>query len=113
MIHITINKRINKMNVEKIENDLTNTDFEEILNDMYEDVNICGYIYSQGRILREIDEIAFNEMKNNYEDSLNRDNEQWRCLECEKIYDNKEEAEKCCNDDNKDDDNDNYKYIVD
>lgn len=86
------------MNAEKVETILTNDEFEEILNDIYEDVNICGYIYSQGRILRAIDEIAFNEMKNNYEDSLNRDNEQWQCGKCEEIYDNEEEAEKCCND---------------
>ena len=34
-------------------------DFEDYLNDNYETVNICGYEYEQGTILRTMDETAF------------------------------------------------------
>jgi hypothetical protein len=33
--------------------------FEDMLNDSYEEVNICGYKYESGRALRLIDETAF------------------------------------------------------
>jgi len=33
--------------------------FEEMLNDSYESVSICGYNYDAGRALRLIDETAF------------------------------------------------------
>lgn len=33
--------------------------FEDMLNDCYEMVSICGYDYDQGRALRQLDPIAF------------------------------------------------------
>ena len=34
-------------------------DFEDYLNDSCETVNVCGYEYEQGSILRKIDPVAF------------------------------------------------------
>jgi len=44
----------------KIEHDITEDEYEEMLNDAYGDVDICGYKYSAGHALKEIDPIAFN-----------------------------------------------------
>jgi hypothetical protein len=35
-------------------------EFEEMLNDCYPEVEICGYSYESGRALKLIDETAFN-----------------------------------------------------
>lgn len=35
--------------------------FEQELNELYEDVNVCGYGYESGALLRSIDPIAFRE----------------------------------------------------
>lgn len=35
-------------------------EFEDYLNDVYDEVNICGLKYSAGTALKEIDPIAFN-----------------------------------------------------
>lgn len=44
--------------------------YEDILNDCYEAINICGYNYDAGRALKLIDKIAFDEGTCNYLDSL-------------------------------------------
>jgi hypothetical protein len=33
--------------------------YEELLNECYEPVNICGYEYDQGHALRQLDPVAF------------------------------------------------------
>ena len=35
-------------------------EYEEYLNDCYGTVNVCGITFDCGRILRELDNIAFN-----------------------------------------------------
>lgn len=77
------------MNARKYE--ISDDDFEEILNKMYHvEVSICGYEHQQGSLLRRIDEVSFNQEKSNYEDG------QYVCGECDSIYDSEEEAEECC-----------------
>lgn len=53
--------------------ELTDKEFEDVLNEMYPAVNICGMTYSAGYALRQIDEIAFNMAKSDYEDTLEDD----------------------------------------
>lgn len=48
-------------------------DFEEMLNENYEEVNVCGYSYSAGAALCKLDPVAFREEFNNWVDS--KDNE--------------------------------------
>jgi len=43
-----------------ITREYTDSEFEEYLDEIYGDVNICGIAYSSGRALKEIDPIAFN-----------------------------------------------------
>jgi hypothetical protein len=79
------------MNAELVE--LNEKEYENFLNEIYEDVNICEYNMSQGTILKKCDPIAFNTRLNNY----NASNKEWRCTECESIYDYEEDANECCN----------------
>jgi len=78
------------MNAEEIE--LTNEEYEDILNEIYEPVKICGIILSQGTILKKCDPIAFRCYLVNYTAS----NEKWKCGECGKEYNNKDDANECC-----------------
>lgn len=41
----------------------------DMLNDVYGSVEVAGYKYDTGNLLKEIDEIAFREAMNNYVDS--------------------------------------------
>ncbi len=77
------------MNISEVEKD--EEDFIESLNDIYGMINICGYEYEAGRILREIDPIAF-------QCGLSDQPLQYQCGECNKIYeeDDQDAAEECC-----------------
>ena len=44
----------------KVAGEWEDSEFEEYLNDAFGDVEVCGLKYPAGRVLREIDEIAFN-----------------------------------------------------
>ena len=81
---------VNKMNAEEIE--LTDEEFEDILNELHEPVNICGYTMHKGTILKECDPIAFYQKKLAYE-SINK---KWKCTECDNEFDNKDDADECC-----------------
>lgn len=40
--------------------------FEEILNEVYGEVTVCGYTYESGTLLRRIDPVAFDQMKKEF-----------------------------------------------
>ena len=65
---------------------------EDSLNDIYGEVEVCGMVFDSGRILKELDRIAF--------DQYISDSMQWyQCGVCDKIYrddDAEEEAKECC-----------------
>ena len=69
--------------------ELTEEEFEEILNETYGTVEICGQTRDAGTVLKEIDPTAFN-------CGMADEPEQWKCTECNSIYDSEEEAEECC-----------------
>lgn len=71
---------------------LDDKEFIDILNDIYPDVNICGFEMCQGNILYECDNIAFREAKNNYEDS----DSPWVCSQCDSEHNDQIEADNCC-----------------
>lgn len=56
--------------IENFEIDLNDDEFIDILDGIYGDVTICGYSYSAGRTLLEIDPIAFRCGKNDYENGM-------------------------------------------
>ena len=68
----------------------TDDEFEDYLNEIYGEVTIAGIKIDAGRILREMDPIAFDCAKNE------RDEFVWECEDCGEVYDTEEEAEECC-----------------
>lgn len=44
-------------------------DYEELLGELYDTVEICGYTFDAGRALKELDPIAFREGMLSYYDS--------------------------------------------
>lgn len=49
------------------------SDFEDYMDECFDDVQVCGYSYSAGSALRELDPIAFREEFNNWLDSKEND----------------------------------------
>jgi len=54
--------------IESLESNDNDKEYEQELNDVYGSVDICGLGYSAGTALKELDEIAFNEGLNNFND---------------------------------------------
>lgn len=69
------------------EHEMTDSEYEDYLNEIYGDVEICGQWFSSGRALRKLDEIAFNCSKSELT--------QWKCSECGDVYSDESEAEEC------------------
>ena len=81
--------------VHAIEQAICDDDFQEMLDDNYGDLDVCGLKMGAGYILREMDPIAFSCKKIDYEDTLPY---KWECAECGTVYDYEEDAETCCED---------------
>lgn len=81
------------MNAKEIEREITESEYEDVLDDIYGDITICGMKYPSGRALKELDPVAFRCGKVDYEDSLDH---QWECGECGIVYDDEDDADKCC-----------------
>lgn len=75
--------------VDASEKEIDEKEFEDYLNDVYGDVNICGLKYPAGRALKQVDPIAFNvahaDHPSNYE-----------CGKCLIEHDDEDDAEQCC-----------------
>lgn len=81
------------MNPIEIEPDLDEDEVEEQLTEIYGTFKI-GYIeFDAGRILKELDPIAFHEAKLDLENNMEL---KWECGECGEQYDTEEEAAECC-----------------
>lgn len=50
--------------------ELTNSEYEDVLNDIYGDVEVCGQTFGSGSILVDADPVSFRCMKGEYEDQL-------------------------------------------
>ena len=83
------------MNAKLKEKELSDKKYEEVLNELYGEVRLGGLTFDAGRIIRELDETAFNCGMADYEDSLP---EVWLCGKCGDEFDEEEEAEDCCKD---------------
>lgn len=88
------------MNAYLKEQEISESKYEDILDDIYGEIEICGLTYSSGRALRELDPVAFRCGKNDYESSLE---EIWICGECETEYNYEGDAEECCPQDKQED----------
>jgi len=79
--------------VKEIEPDVSDEEYEDYLNDLFGEVYVCGTNYDSGRLLKEIDPVAFRCGKSDYESGLNV---RYACAECDGEYDDLSEAEECC-----------------
>lgn len=50
--------------------ELTDSEYEEVLNDIYGDVEVCGQTFGSGSILVDADPVSFRFMKGDYESQL-------------------------------------------
>ena len=64
-------------------------EFEEWLNELYESVAVCGYIYYQGSLLRSIDPVTFRCI-------MADEPSKWQCDDCGEIYEDEDDANDCC-----------------
>ena len=83
------------MNAKPINKELTEDEYEDTLNEIYGTVEVCGMTFDSGRILRELDPTAFVCGQVDYESELAP--KEWACSVCGVVFDNEDEAEKCCN----------------
>jgi len=79
------------------ETEISESEYEDVLNELYDPVTICGMEYEQGTALKELDPVAFRCGKSDYESVLDSDNPVWVCAECDTEFGSEEEAEECCN----------------
>lgn len=77
--------------MDAITKEVSEEEYEAELNDIYGDVNICGYTYPAGFILKQIDETAFR-------CGIADKDVIYICGQCGDEYDTEEEAEACCTD---------------
>lgn len=49
---------------------LTNDEYSEHLTECYGDVEVCGYSYGAGRLLKEVDPVAFRCGKSDFESEI-------------------------------------------
>jgi len=84
------------MNSYQIETEIDDDEYEQFLNEMYGDINVCGMTMSSGYVLKHMDTIAFDIGKSEYETSLDNDNPKYGCGQCHEPYDDEDEAENCC-----------------
>ena len=77
------------MNAEQKE--ITEEEYEDYVTEVYGDIDVCGYSYPAGQVLREIDPTAFR-------CGIADMPEVWICGECGEEYETEDEANECCQD---------------
>jgi len=81
------------MNAVKVEREITEEEYRELLNELYPEVCIGYLTFDPGRIVEELDPTAFRCGLTDYESTLDCE---WQCSECAAVYGTEEEAEECC-----------------
>jgi hypothetical protein len=74
-------------NMSAVEHEISDEEYMEMLDDIYPEIDVCGYKYPAGQVLKEVDPIAF--------DCGKSDLMQWECSKCCTVYDEESEAEDC------------------
>lgn len=70
----------------------TDSEFLDILNELYGTVDVCGMTMDAGRVLKEMDPVAFDCGNNDYFDG----NPRYECGECSEVFTDEDEANECC-----------------
>lgn len=77
---------------------------DDVLNDIYGEIEICGYTYNSAYALKELDPIAYRQELLNYVDDIEP---QYECPICGEVHDNYDDAYYCCQtDEDEDEDED-------
>ncbi len=72
--------------------EIEESEYQDMLQDIFGDIDVCGYKYDAAYALEQIDPIAYRVGFSDY----SSEHEKWICSECESEYDNEEDAEACC-----------------
>ena len=72
--------------IDSFEYSCTDDEYDEMLDEVYGDVEICGMTYSSSRALKLLDPVAYRCAKNDFESDYDLDN-------CEEYSDLKDELE--------------------
>ena len=78
----------------------TEADYDDMLNESYGEVSICGLKYQASYALREVDPVAYRCGFADFQEEI----EIWTCSECGEEFGEQWEAEECCEDDDEEDD---------
>jgi len=81
------------MNVYEVEKEHNEDDFEQVLNELYGEVKICGMTFNSGYALRELDLVGF---RCGMSDFYSHDDCLWVCGNCNTEFEDEAEAEECC-----------------
>lgn len=81
------------MNATLRDKEISDEDYQEVLNDAYGTIEICGQTFDSGYALRELDPTAFRCGKADHEDTID---DVWECSECSEEYKWEDDAEECC-----------------
>jgi len=71
------------------EKEVDEDEFEEMLNELYDDISVMGMTYGQGTALKELDPTAFRCM-------MADEPITWICGECDAEFEDEDEADECC-----------------
>lgn len=70
--------------INRFEYECSDEEYEDFLNECYEAVTICGFVYEQGTLLKQLDPIAFSCGKSEYESNYDlEDVEEYQDLKAE------------------------------
>ena len=75
-----------KSEIDGFEYSLTDSEFDDFLDESYDEVNICGLTYSASQALKECDPVAYRCSKSEYEGNFDLD-------DCEEYTDMVEDLE--------------------
>ena len=71
------------------EKDVGEKEFEEMLNENYDDISVMGMTYGQGTALKELDPVAFR-------CAMADEPTVWVCDKCGAESEDEDEANECC-----------------
>jgi ribosomal protein S27AE len=81
------------MKVERIEYEMTDEEYQDFLTGVFGEIDVCGFKYDAGYVLKELDPTAFRCGK---VDEESEHGDTFKCGECGEIYDDEDDAEACC-----------------
>jgi hypothetical protein len=81
------------VNVKRIEYEMTDEEYQDFLTSAFGEVDVCGFKYDAGYVLKELDPTAFQCGK---ADEESEHGDTFKCGECGEVFDDEDEAEECC-----------------